>query len=222
MTNSRGFTLIEMAIVLVIITILIGGLAVPLSAQIQARRISETQKTLGEAQRRSLATLSRIPAPSIASIASATFNITPVARSVVTTTAAKLWHLDGQALPSVTSCLAQISITTASRIAREKVVRSRREIFHGSRWAPHLRMHGATGFSTASRTVSPIAHWGSKMVTQEQSRFATALPVDVQVAISPPTCRSSYCPMAPTGAAPPAYTARHSPHRSASTNRRTR
>jgi prepilin-type N-terminal cleavage/methylation domain-containing protein len=50
MTSSRGFTLIEMAIVLVIITILIGGLAVPLSAQIQARRITETQRTLGEAQ----------------------------------------------------------------------------------------------------------------------------------------------------------------------------
>ena len=48
MTRSRGFTLIEMAIVLVIITILIGGLAMPLSAQIQARRIAETKKTLEE------------------------------------------------------------------------------------------------------------------------------------------------------------------------------
>lgn len=49
-TNARGFTLIEMAIVLVIITILIGGLAVPLSAQIQARRIAETNKTLEAAR----------------------------------------------------------------------------------------------------------------------------------------------------------------------------
>jgi prepilin-type N-terminal cleavage/methylation domain-containing protein len=48
MTIQRGFTLIEMAIVLVIITILIGGLAMPLSAQIQARRIAETKKTLEE------------------------------------------------------------------------------------------------------------------------------------------------------------------------------
>jgi len=48
--TSRGFTLIEMAIVLIIITILIGGLAVPLSAQIQARRIAETNKTLEEAK----------------------------------------------------------------------------------------------------------------------------------------------------------------------------
>jgi len=50
MTTQRGFTLIEMAIVLVIITILIGGLAVPLSAQIQARRIAETNRTLEEAR----------------------------------------------------------------------------------------------------------------------------------------------------------------------------
>ena len=50
MTNQRGFTLIELAIVLVIITILIGGLAVPLSAQIQARRIAETNRTLDEAR----------------------------------------------------------------------------------------------------------------------------------------------------------------------------
>lgn len=48
MKTRRGFTLIELAIVLVIITILIGGLAVPLSAQIQARRIAETKKTLDE------------------------------------------------------------------------------------------------------------------------------------------------------------------------------
>lgn len=50
MTNQRGFSLIELAIVLVIVTLLIGGLAVPLSAQIQARRIAETKKTLEEAR----------------------------------------------------------------------------------------------------------------------------------------------------------------------------
>jgi prepilin-type N-terminal cleavage/methylation domain-containing protein len=50
MTPQRGFTLIELAIVLVIITILISGLAVPLSAQIQARRTTETRQTLAEAR----------------------------------------------------------------------------------------------------------------------------------------------------------------------------
>lgn len=50
MKHTRGFTLIELAIVLVIMTILIGGLAVPLSAQIQARRIAETSKIMEEAR----------------------------------------------------------------------------------------------------------------------------------------------------------------------------
>ncbi len=50
MKRTRGFTLIELAIVMVIVTILIGGLAMPLSAQIQARRIAETQKILEEAR----------------------------------------------------------------------------------------------------------------------------------------------------------------------------
>jgi prepilin-type N-terminal cleavage/methylation domain-containing protein len=46
MNSARGFTLIELAIVLVIITILVGGLAVPLSAQIQARRVAETRHNM--------------------------------------------------------------------------------------------------------------------------------------------------------------------------------
>lgn len=46
MIRTRGFTLIELAIVLVIITVLIGGLAMPLSAQIEARRIAETRKDM--------------------------------------------------------------------------------------------------------------------------------------------------------------------------------
>ena len=50
MKHQHGFTLIELAIVLVIVTILVGGLAMPLSAQIQARRIAETKKTMEEAR----------------------------------------------------------------------------------------------------------------------------------------------------------------------------
>jgi prepilin-type N-terminal cleavage/methylation domain-containing protein len=50
MKRTHGFTLIELAIVLVIMTILIGGLAMPLSAQIQARRIAETRQTMQEAR----------------------------------------------------------------------------------------------------------------------------------------------------------------------------
>lgn len=46
--NSRGFTLVEMAIVLVIVGLLLGGLLMPLSTQIEQRRISETQKAMEE------------------------------------------------------------------------------------------------------------------------------------------------------------------------------
>lgn len=50
MSPARGFTLIELAIVLVLLTVLIGGLAVPLSAQIQARRIAETRRIMDDAR----------------------------------------------------------------------------------------------------------------------------------------------------------------------------
>ncbi|MBC7945949.1 MAG: prepilin-type N-terminal cleavage/methylation domain-containing protein [Burkholderiales bacterium] len=45
---SSGFTLVELAIVILIIGLLLGGLLTPLSAQIELRRLSETQKTLQE------------------------------------------------------------------------------------------------------------------------------------------------------------------------------
>ena len=48
MNLGRGFTLIEMAIVLLIITLLLSGLLVPLSTQVEQRKIAETQKTLEE------------------------------------------------------------------------------------------------------------------------------------------------------------------------------
>jgi len=50
MASERGFTLVEMAIVLVIVGLLLGGLLMPLSTQVEQRRISETQKTLDEAK----------------------------------------------------------------------------------------------------------------------------------------------------------------------------
>ena len=45
---DKGFTLIEMAIVLLIITLLLSGLLVPLSTQVEQRKIAETQKSLEE------------------------------------------------------------------------------------------------------------------------------------------------------------------------------
>ena len=44
--KARGFTITEMAVVLVIVALLIGGMILPLSAQDDVRRINETQATL--------------------------------------------------------------------------------------------------------------------------------------------------------------------------------
>lgn len=45
---TKGFSLIELAIVLFIVALLLGGLLVPLTAQIDQQRAKETQKTLAD------------------------------------------------------------------------------------------------------------------------------------------------------------------------------
>lgn len=47
-THLHGFTLIELAMVLMIVGLLLGGLLVPLSAQMDQRGVSDTQKSLEE------------------------------------------------------------------------------------------------------------------------------------------------------------------------------
>lgn len=46
--NFLGFTLVEMAVVLVIVGLMLGGFLMPLSAQIDQRNFSETQKSLSD------------------------------------------------------------------------------------------------------------------------------------------------------------------------------
>ncbi len=48
--RSRGFTLLELALVLLVITVLLGGLAVPFTRQIETRRIAETNKAMATIQ----------------------------------------------------------------------------------------------------------------------------------------------------------------------------
>lgn len=50
MKSRQGFSLIEMAFVLVIVTLLLGGLLVPFTTQVEQKRIAETQKALDEAK----------------------------------------------------------------------------------------------------------------------------------------------------------------------------
>lgn len=47
-TFSRGFTLAELAVVLVIVGLLLGGLMIPLSAQNDIRYVNDTKKTLND------------------------------------------------------------------------------------------------------------------------------------------------------------------------------
>ena len=45
---SHGFALIELAIVVVIVTLLLGGLLIPLGSQVEKRQYAETEKLLAE------------------------------------------------------------------------------------------------------------------------------------------------------------------------------
>lgn len=46
--RAPGFSLIEMAFVLIIVTLLLGGLLVPFATQVEQKRIAETQKAMEE------------------------------------------------------------------------------------------------------------------------------------------------------------------------------
>lgn len=48
MNKTKGFTIVEMAVVLLIVGLLLGGMMMPMTAQIRERRIDETQKALEE------------------------------------------------------------------------------------------------------------------------------------------------------------------------------
>ncbi|OGQ98442.1 MAG: prepilin-type N-terminal cleavage/methylation domain-containing protein [Deltaproteobacteria bacterium RIFOXYD12_FULL_55_16] len=66
--NQAGFTLVEMAIVLVIVGLLLGGLLMPLATQMEQKRISETKKAMDEANEALLGFVVRtgyLPCPAI-------------------------------------------------------------------------------------------------------------------------------------------------------------
>lgn len=75
--STSGFTLVEMAIVLVIVGLLLGGLLMPLSAQMDQRRNSETQKALEEINQALIGFAianGRLPCPANGTIATGTAN----------------------------------------------------------------------------------------------------------------------------------------------------
>ena len=46
--TTRGFTLVEIAVALFIVTLVLGSILVPLTSQVEQRQISDTRKTLEE------------------------------------------------------------------------------------------------------------------------------------------------------------------------------
>ncbi|MFZ5557919.1 MAG: type II secretion system protein [Pseudomonadota bacterium] len=75
--GERGFTLIELAVVMLILGILLGGLLVPLSTQIEQRRITETQRALNDAREALLGFAmanGRLPCPADPVVASGSTN----------------------------------------------------------------------------------------------------------------------------------------------------
>lgn len=68
MHAKRGFTLVEVAVVVLVITLLLGSLLVPLAAQVDERKTSDTQKALDEAREALIGfamTNGRLPCPDI-------------------------------------------------------------------------------------------------------------------------------------------------------------
>ncbi len=65
-TKGRGFTLVELAVVIAIVALLLGALLVPLATQHQARNIRETQESLADIKEALLGyavTQGRLPCP---------------------------------------------------------------------------------------------------------------------------------------------------------------
>jgi len=65
-TNARGFTLVELAVVIAIVALLLGALLVPLATQVQGRNIKETRQSLEEIKEALLGyavTQGRLPCP---------------------------------------------------------------------------------------------------------------------------------------------------------------
>ena len=99
--NYRGFTLIEMAIVLAFVALLLGGLLPSISSQIEQQRRNDTRKQLDEVKEALIGygiVNKSLPCPAKATIATGNANA-GVADCTVTTGGVLPWATLGSAKP---------------------------------------------------------------------------------------------------------------------------
>lgn len=135
----RGFTLIEMSVVLLIVTLLLGSLLLPLATQVEQRQVAETQKLLNDAREALIGFAmvnGRLPRPAVSSTNGAenATNCSAAAVPVAACTGFLPWvtlglpRFDGvgkQLRYSVAPVFADSVITFSSSTANHKTVRTR-------------------------------------------------------------------------------------------------
>jgi len=133
--NAGGFTLIEMAVVLLVVTLLLGSLLLPLATQVEQRRAAETQKLLDDTREALIGFAminGRLPRPAQSSSNGA--EKTTCAGLVVNCTGFLPWatlglpRFDGygkQLRYSVAPAWADATITFTSSTANHKTVQTR-------------------------------------------------------------------------------------------------
>lgn len=114
MKKSQGFSLIEMAFVLVIITLLLGGLLVPFTTQVEQRRIAETNKAMEEIKEALLGYAvanGRLPCPAVDAINGIALASCPLPAEAVSVTGYVPWATLGIARADAWGRLYRYAIT---------------------------------------------------------------------------------------------------------------
>lgn len=156
---QRGFSLIELAIVMLVIGLLVGGLLAPLTAQIDQQNINETRKSLAEIREAIIGFAmvnGRLPCPALGSVA--------------TTTA-------GAGTEAATPCV------TASGVLPWATLGLRETDAWGRRYTYQVRLEFADAVDATTQVSFTLASTGNITINQviggSTSALATAIPAIV-------------------------------------------
>jgi len=107
----RGFTLIELSVVVLVITLLLGSLLIPLATQVEQRNVSETQKRLQEVKDALIGFAianGRLPCPAIATGASTDSGVESVAGAAASGNCTTFAGTNDGYVPGITLGLANL------------------------------------------------------------------------------------------------------------------